>query len=80
MVIDAMSRKSPKTSVDKLTEQEQLTKEFEKLEVEVVLKTEGALLVTIIAQTSLLEEIKVNQLQDPFLRKVVEELFKGKQP
>ena len=34
----------------------------------------------IVAQPTLLEETKANQMQDPFLKRVVDELPKGKRP
>ena len=43
-------------------------------------KVEGSLTSAIIAQSSLLEEVKGNQMQVPFLRKLVDELPEGKRP
>ena len=48
-----------------------MRRDFEKLELEVVPRVEGGLLAAIVVQSSLIDEIKASQLQDPNFRKVV---------
>ncbi|XP_028108672.1 uncharacterized protein LOC114307470 [Camellia sinensis] len=72
-VADALSRKSIRSLACLLTGQRALLHDLERFEINVVLREQGGILVAISAQLVILEEIKEKQLQDEFLKKVMEE-------
>ena len=77
VVTDSLSKKSTTNLANNLTTQEQLRRDFEKLELEVVSEINGRLMAAIVVQWSLLDEIKVKQMEDPYFRNIIEELLEG---
>ena len=72
-VADALSRKSIGNLACLLTRQKELLCDFEKSEIEIVLREQGGTIAAISAQPALIEEIKERQQQDDFLKKIIDE-------
>ncbi|XP_028091827.1 uncharacterized protein LOC114292111 [Camellia sinensis] len=73
-VADVLSRKSIGTSKSLSTGQKELANELAKVEVDLVLQGQEALLAAVMAQPTLLEEIKLHQMEDETLKKICDEL------
>ncbi|XP_028063556.1 uncharacterized protein LOC114266814 [Camellia sinensis] len=79
-VADALSRKSIGNLSCLLTGQKELLCDLEKNEIEVVLREQGGVLAAIFAQLAIIEEVREKQLQDEFLKKIVDEIDSKPRP
>ncbi|XP_028065628.1 uncharacterized protein LOC114268628 [Camellia sinensis] len=79
-IADALSRKSIRNLSCLLTGQKELLRDLERNEIEVVLREQGGVLATISAQPAIVEEVKEKQLQDEFLKKIVDEIDSKPRP
>ena len=80
VVADALSRKSSGNLLYALTAQEQLIREMEQLEIEVIPRTEHGMMAALQARPALIDEIKAKQMEDPNLKKIHDEIPEGKRP
>ncbi|XP_028120977.1 uncharacterized protein LOC114318317 [Camellia sinensis] len=74
MVADALSRKNMGDLANLLVERKELRIELDKMNMDLVVREQEAILAAVRAQPTLLEEIKLHQLEDETLRKIYEEL------
>ena len=77
-VADALSRKSVGTLASMLTQQRQLIAEFERMQLEVV-RSSDEHLAAMIAQPTLIEQIKAAQMEDAGLIAIRGQILKGEQ-
>ncbi|XP_028083300.1 uncharacterized protein LOC114284563 [Camellia sinensis] len=63
-----------------LTKQEEVLKDFDKFEIEVVLHEHGILIATILAEPTIIVEIKQKQREDEFLKKIINEFERSPRP
>ncbi|XP_028078926.1 uncharacterized protein LOC114280752 [Camellia sinensis] len=73
-IADALSRKSMGTLASLVTGQKELAIELDNMEVDLVLHGQEALMAAVMAQPTLLEEIKLHQIKDEALKKICDEL------
>ena len=74
MVADALSRKNMGDLANLFTEQRELVSELDKMRVKFKIHGQGTVLAAVMAQPTLLEEIKLHQMEDDILKKVCDEL------
>ncbi|XP_028124938.1 uncharacterized protein LOC114321900 [Camellia sinensis] len=74
MVADVLSRKNMGDLANLLVERKELRIELNKMNMDLVVREQEAILAVVGAQPTLLEEIKLHQLEDETLRKIYEEL------
>ena len=75
---DALSRKSSSFSVALLTTQKDIICDVERMEIEVVMSHFEAYLASLSVQPTLVERIKLSQANDPYLKKIMDEVRSGK--
>ncbi|XP_028077428.1 uncharacterized protein LOC114279376 [Camellia sinensis] len=68
-VADALSRKNVRNLENLFTEQKELMNELDKMKVDLVVHEQEAVVAAVMAQPTLLEEIKQHQMEDETLRK-----------
>ena len=73
-VADALSRKNMGDMANLFTAQKKLVSELDKMNVELVIHGQEVVLAAVMAQPTLLEEIKSHQMEDDILKKVCDEL------
>ncbi|XP_028098494.1 uncharacterized protein LOC114298164 [Camellia sinensis] len=73
-VADALSRKNMGDLANLFTKQKELVSELDKMSVEFKIHGQETVLAAVMAQPTLLEEIKLHQMEDDILKKVCEEL------
>ncbi|XP_028053366.1 putative G-type lectin S-receptor-like serine/threonine-protein kinase At1g61610 [Camellia sinensis] len=73
-VADALSRKNMGDLANLFTEQKELVSELDKMSVEFKIHGQETVLAAVMAQPTLLEEIKSHQMEDDILKKVCDEL------
>ncbi|KAL3523596.1 hypothetical protein ACH5RR_016430 [Cinchona calisaya] len=78
-VADALSRKPTSNMASMLTNQKDILKDLEKLEIEVVAPVTGQVMAALIAQPSLVELIKISQTSDDALMKIKQKVEEGSQ-
>ena len=77
-VADALSRKNYGEMADLITEQKELVKEFEKLRIEFVGPGADMEISNLVMEPTLVERIKEAQRYDETIKKIKEEVQKGK--
>ncbi|XP_028112931.1 uncharacterized protein LOC114311047 [Camellia sinensis] len=73
-VADALSRKSMGSLSCLLTSQRELLCDLDRNEIEIVIREQGGILAAISAQLAIIEEIRERQLEDEYMKKIMEEL------
>ncbi|XP_028053735.1 uncharacterized protein LOC114258073 [Camellia sinensis] len=73
-VVDALSRKNVGNLASLLTEKKELVSELNKMGVDLVIHGQKATVATMMVQPTLLEEIKLRQLEDGALKKIRDEM------
>ncbi|XP_028094961.1 uncharacterized protein LOC114294970 [Camellia sinensis] len=73
-VADALSRKNMGNLANLVTEQKELATELDRMEIDLVLHGQEAIMAAVMAQPTLLEEIKLHQMEDETLKKICDEL------
>ncbi|XP_028107809.1 uncharacterized protein LOC114306725 [Camellia sinensis] len=77
---DALSRKSMGSLSCLLTSQRELLCDLERNEIEIVIREQGGILAAISAQPAIIEEIRERQLEDEYMKKIMEELDSKPRP
>ena len=78
VVADALSRKSFGNLAYMITTQPTLLEDLKKLDIEIVSHNEDAMLFTLTVEPTIIEKIKVAQMDDNRLRKLRDEVEKGR--
>ena len=78
VVADALSRKSTTNLACLITNQEPLLADLRSMEIDVRIYSEGGIIATLQVQPTLMERIKITQVNDPQLNKIREEVIEGK--
>ncbi|XP_028102462.1 uncharacterized protein LOC114301696 [Camellia sinensis] len=73
-VADALSMKVRGNLASLLTRQKELLLELERMDMEIVLREQGAVLAAIAAQPAVIEEVKQKQMEDDLLKYIREEI------
>lgn len=79
-VPDALSQKSMGNLSCLLTGQKELLCDFERNEIDIVLWEQGGILAAISAQPEIIKEVREKQLQDEFLKKIVDKIDSKPRP
>ncbi|XP_028069369.1 uncharacterized protein LOC114271903 [Camellia sinensis] len=79
-VLDALSRKNVGNMANLLIGQKELVIELNKMEVDLVMHGQGATVAAMMAQPTLLEEIKLHQREDGALKKICDEIERKPRP
>ncbi|XP_028099053.1 uncharacterized protein LOC114298642 [Camellia sinensis] len=79
-VADALSRKSMGRLSCLLTSQRELLCDLERNEIEIVIREQGGILAAISAKPVIIEEIRERQLEDEYMKKIMEELDSKPRP
>ena len=78
VVADALSRKPSSFSVALLNTRNEIILDLERMEIEVVMGHSEAYLASLSVQPTLVEIIKLSQADDPYLKKIMDEVRSGK--
>ena len=78
VVADALSRKSFGNLTYMITTQPTLLEDLKKLDIEIVSHNEDAMLFTFTVEPTIIEKIKAAQMDDNCLRKLHDEMEKGR--
>ncbi|XP_028084232.1 ABC transporter G family member 14-like, partial [Camellia sinensis] len=74
IVADALSRKGTGNMANLLTEQRELLAELDKMSLDLVMYEREAIVAAVMAQPTLIEEIKLCQMEDESLKRICDEL------
>ena len=77
-VANALSRKPSSFSTTLLTTRKEIIRDLERMEIEVVMGHSEAYLASLSVQPTLVERIKFSQVDDPHLKKIMDEVRSGK--